>query len=171
MPDNARMESGVATGWSDFFVASAGAASALAGLVFVSLSINLERIIKLPGVSGRAAETLMLLAGSLSAALITLIPQLSPVQLGLALCVVVLPTWIAPMVIQRRAVRHHVYPNRWSAVRRTLLHQTATLPGVLAALSLCNLLPGGIAWLAVGVIASILVAVVNAWVLLVEIVR
>ena len=33
-------------GWHDFFVAQAGAAVAFAGLVLVSISINLERIIK-----------------------------------------------------------------------------------------------------------------------------
>ena len=52
----------ISDGWSNFLVAVAGAAGALAGRVFVSLSINLARILALPGVTGRAAETLILLA-------------------------------------------------------------------------------------------------------------
>jgi len=62
----------VLTTWSEFLVAIAGASSALTGLVFVALSINLARIIELPGVSGRAAETLIVLAGALIGSLAAL---------------------------------------------------------------------------------------------------
>ena len=43
-----------ASQWTDLFVASAGASAALAGLVFVAVSINVDRILKLEGVPGRA---------------------------------------------------------------------------------------------------------------------
>ena len=75
------------------------------------------------------------------------------------------------MVIQTRAVRAHAYRSPWPIVLRVVLHQAATLPGIVAGASLCGLLPGGVGWFAVGVLASILVAMVNAWVLLVEILR
>ena len=35
--------------WSNLFVAAAGASAALAGLVFVAVSINIERILKFEG--------------------------------------------------------------------------------------------------------------------------
>jgi hypothetical protein len=165
------VESTVVTGWSEFLVAAAGAAGALAGLVFVTLSINLARIIELPGVSGRAAETIILLAGALAGTLVGLVPHLSSGQLGAVLLVVTLPTWLGPIVIQARSVRDHAYHRPWLAVLRALLHQLATLPGVLSGASLCGLLPGGIAWFAFAVVASMLVAMFNAWVLLVEILR
>ncbi len=69
--------------WKDFFVAISGAAAALAGLLFVALSINLTRIIN-RGIVDRAAETLILLASVLTVGLLGLIPQ-SPVAFGFEL--------------------------------------------------------------------------------------
>jgi hypothetical protein len=165
------MESSAIADWSGFFAAAAGAAGALAGLVFVSLSINLARIIELPGVSGRAAETLILLAATLAGALLVLIPHLSSESLGVTLLVIALPTWLGPVIIQARSIRAHTFQRPSLALLRAVLHQVATLPGVLSGLSLCGLFPGGIAWLASGVIACMLVAMFNAWILLVEILR
>ncbi len=48
-------------GWDNYFVAQAGAAAAFAGLVLVSVSINLDKIIKGPGLVGRSAELLIVL--------------------------------------------------------------------------------------------------------------
>jgi hypothetical protein len=51
--------------WGDFFVAQAGAAVALAGLVFVGVSINLDKIIAIPSLPGRALEAMVLLVAVL----------------------------------------------------------------------------------------------------------
>jgi len=158
-------------GWTDFLVASAGAIGTLAGLVFVSLSINLARIIELRGVSGRAGETLLLLTGTLAGVLTMLIPHLTVREHGLILCATAVPTWLLPNLIQVRSVRERTYYRAVHAVIRGVLHQAATLPGVIAGISLCGYLPGGLDWFAVGVIVSMLVAMFNAWVLLVEILR
>jgi len=165
------MEASAVAGWSDFFVAAAGAAGALAGLVFVTLSINLARIIELAGVSGRAAETIIVLAGALAGSLVALVPHVSAAQLGAALLVVTIPTWLLPMVIQARSVRARTYYRGPLVTVRILLHQVATFPGVLAGLALCGIVPGGIGWFAAAAIASMLIAMFNAWVLLVEILR
>ncbi|MBE7158574.1 MAG: hypothetical protein INR62_09115 [Rhodospirillales bacterium] len=159
------------TAWSNFLVAIAGASAALVGLVFVALSINLARIIELPGVTGRAAETIILLVGVLAGALTLLIPTWSGLQHGAALLAIALPTWLVPVRLQVRLVHSRTYHRLWQAYVRALLHQAAALPGVFAAATLCAGWTGSMNWFAVGAVLSMLTAIFSAWILLVEIVR
>ena len=157
--------------WTDFLVAGAGATSALAGLVFVALSINLARILELPGVPARAGETILILASGLIGSLIALIPNLEPARLGLAFMVLWLPTWGIPTAVQIRALRLHRYYRLRLAWYRFALHQIATIPLLLAGLSLNGYLPGGLMWFAAALVAFLIVSLFSAWVLLVEILR
>ncbi|HEX7169325.1 MAG TPA: hypothetical protein VF206_00740, partial [Rubrobacter sp.] len=62
--------------WHEFFLAQAGAAGVLTGLVFVGVSINLEKIVSDPnsGLPGRAAEALILLVAVLTTSTLLLVP-------------------------------------------------------------------------------------------------
>jgi hypothetical protein len=155
--------------WSDFLVATAGTAGALAGLLFVALSINLARILELPGISGRAGETILLLAVVLVGALFALVPQLPAARLGWMFLLLWLLAWAEPTLRQLRELRRPQY--RTYTVQRLVLYQLATLPLLLAGLSLHGYLAGGLQWFALAVVLSIAVALLNAWVLLVEILR
>jgi hypothetical protein len=165
------MEAGVIAGWKDFLIAAAGAAGALAGLVFVALSINLKEILSMPGVPGRAGETVILLAAALIGALVALIPGQPPPVLGLLLLAVGLPAWAVPTILQLRGFFTRDYYTVGNQIFRMALYQVATLPVLLAGLSLRGYLAGGLNWLAAFVILSLFVALFNAWVLLVEILR
>lgn len=165
------MEAGVVAGWNDFLIAAASALGALAGLVFVALSINLSRIIEIPGVVSRAAETVILLAGGLIGSLIALVPGLSREQLGFLLLLVWLPVWGVPSFSQFKEIAGRKYMRPMFAATRVTLHQTAAIPLLVASLALEGYVPGGLRWLAAALILSMVAALVNAWVLLVEILR
>lgn len=64
----------ILTPWSDYFVAQAGAAGALTGLIFVALSFNFDQIISDEVWLGRAGTGLILLAQPIAYALVCLWP-------------------------------------------------------------------------------------------------
>lgn len=156
--------------WSDLFVAAAGAGAALAGLVFVAVSINLERILGSPGLPGRALETVVLLVGVVLVSVVSLIPGQSHVALGAELLAVGLT--VGAIVIRQPVVFAvaDAPPPAWVA-SRWAIRIAGTAPFVLGGLSVMLEAGGGLYWIGAGVVLAIAGAVANAWVLLVEILR
>ena len=157
--------------WSDLFVAVAGASAALLGLLFVAVSINLERILSYKGLPERALETLLLLLGVLVVSILGLMPGQSHVALGLELLGTA--AIVATIVLRLPAARAEETgrePTRWR-VSRLGLRLLGTLPLLIGALSVLFEAGGGLYWIAAGIVLAIIGAVANAWVLLVEILR
>jgi hypothetical protein len=157
-------------GWADFFVAEVGASAALAGFVIVAISINLSRIIAYPWLPGRAAETLVAPTGVLIVSSYMLVPGQPVPQLGFELIAAGLAMWLMPVVIQSRTWRATDLPRR-SLVVRFVLTQLSALPIVAAGVLLWNGAASAVYWMVPGIIASLIATVINAWVLLVEILR
>jgi len=80
-----------------------------------------------------------------------------------------LPAWGLPTALQIKDLLRRQYLGYNTL--RFVLYQAATLPLLLAGLSLRGYLDGGLNWFALAVVLSITVALLNAWVLLVEILR
>jgi modulator of FtsH protease len=158
-------------GWENFFVASAGAAAALAGLLFVVLSINLTQILKGPGFAARAGETFIPLAVTLIISLLALIPGHAIKAFGVELIVIGGSVWLASTSIQIRAIRARHFLKVWHFVFRLLVNQPANLAIVVTGLSLVLNFPGGLYWLVPGIVLAFTGAMANAWILLVEILR
>jgi len=156
-------------GWSNFFVAEVGAAAALTGLLFVAVSINLAKILALEHLPGRAGETLLLLAGVLAVATCGLVPGQSRLVFGCEVVAASAVVWGASVKTQVRAYRY-VEARQW-LLARVLWVQAATLPFLVGGALLIAGHDSGLYWLVAGVLASFGAAILNAWVLLVEILR
>jgi hypothetical protein len=74
-------------------------------------------------------------------------------------------------VIHVRAARGRVGPSHPVLVGRVVMAQVAVLPFLVAGFSLLLRAGGGLYWLVPGVVLCLVVAVLNAWVLLIEILR
>jgi hypothetical protein len=159
------------TGWENFFIASAGAAAAIAGLLFVALSINLSRILSIPGLAGRAGETFIPLGVVLIISLHGLVPAESIRTFAVELTVVGGASWLFVTGMEYRAFRARHFLRFFHLTTRIGINQPATLTVPLAGLSILCGFPGGLYWLVPAVGFSFAGALVNAWVLLVEILR
>ena len=155
--------------WSDFFVATAGATAALTGLLFVAVSINLERILSIPGLPDRALSALLLLLGALLVAVFGLAPGQGDGVVGAEVAVIT----ALGIAIQVRLI------GRIQAARREEAHLggivafvfLGTVPFLVGGLSLAEGSSGGLYWVLAGTVGAIAGSVANAWVLLVEVLR
>ena len=118
-------------------------------------AINLAKIIEFPGVASRAAETIVLLAGSLVATLMLLVPQDSRAVAGVMVLAIVIPMAFGPAIVQLAQLHKGTYYKLRLAWARITLHRISTLPFVLAGLSLLGVIPGGLLWFALGVALGI----------------
>jgi hypothetical protein len=148
-----------------------GAAAALAGLLFVAVSINLRNILDgatmLPT---RAAETLAMLLFVVVSSALALVPQ-DVELLGAEILVIVIPLAAITLRNQLRYKRQNPdSPVMWS-VSRVTASGLALLPGLLAGISLAAHWGGGPYWLVPASLLGVVGAVYSARVLLVEIVR
>lgn len=139
----------------------------------MAVSINLPRILQFAGLPERALETLLLLLGVLIVSVIGLAPEQSRTALGVELLVEAVAVTVVIGVLAVRGIilaSSQGQPWTWS-VSRTSLLVPGTLPFVVGAVSLLAGAGGGLYWTFAGIVGALACAVVNAWVLLVEIQR
>jgi len=157
--------------WTDFGVGVAGASAALAGLVFVAVSINLSKILEYRNLPGRAALTLILFVTPLIVGILLLVPGQPGAALGGELIFVGVVIGGFELLTNQRAGRSDKETKlTWVLVR--FLPPIVSCGGVaLAGVTLLAQAGGGLYWLVPSVLAAFVFGLVNAWVLLVEIQR
>jgi hypothetical protein len=156
--------------WHDMFVAMAGAAAALTGLIFVAVSINLERVLKYPALPPRAVETLSVLIGLLVLSVFVLIPGQSLAALGVEMLVLGLAMGAALLVKRIRIPRAPGQPLAWTLTPVAVI-LVGSLPMAAAGISVLVRGGGGLYWLVPELILGFAGSVFNGWILLVEIHR
>lgn len=157
--------------WANFALAVAAAAATLAGLLFVVLSINLQRILSFPHLPGRAAQTLILFATPLIVGLFLVVPGQPRAVVGWELLLTGIAIGSSQLVIDARTPRSdEEKPLTWLSGRIFPVIASCGCLAIAGATLLADT-AGGLYWLVPSVLAAIIFGLVNAWVLLVEILR
>jgi hypothetical protein len=159
----------VMPGWDNFFVAEAGASAALAGLLFVAVSINLTRVLLFPQLPTRAAETLVSLFSVLVTSTFALVPGQTEAVYGVEVGATGFFVWVVQSVALSRT--HTLDREYGSFGARVLTNQVPQLPFVVAGVLLVAGHSRGMYWIVPGILLSFAAGIFGAWVLLIEIQR
>lgn len=161
--------------WHELFIASAGAAAALSGLLFVAVSINLgailaeEERIGSTYLTGRALESLVALLIVLAISIVGLDPAISRVGFAAFLFLCAGLSAISPVRAVTAYRNSGVKPVAFDL--RLALALLLVAAYAVAAATLLAQGGGGLHWLPLGFIVGIGIAASNAWILLVEVLR
>ncbi|MBX3083232.1 MAG: hypothetical protein KF716_16490 [Anaerolineae bacterium] len=158
-------------GWSSFFFAQVGASAALTGLLFVGVSINLNKILSTKALPNRALQALVFLLTVLVVSSLLLVPQQGQSVIGGEVLTAGVVMWAVVLIIDIRTRRTIDAAFRREISTNIALNQITALPYVIAGVSILVWGSGGIYWLVPAVLLSIIKAMMDAWVLLIEINR
>ena len=157
--------------WFNFLLAEVGASATLTGLIFVGVSINLSKILAEPQLPNRAFEALFLLLDVLLVCSLLLVPGQSLALAGIELLVLQLLVWYVVVRLDISSWRKTEPQYRGNYQQMILVNQVDMLLYVLAAGFLLFNGIAGLYWLVPAVLLSFVKALIDAWVLLVEINR
>ncbi len=161
-----RVESGLEA-WSEFGVAIAGATAALAGLIIVAISVNVEIIVASRALPSRAAAAIGVLVLACIAGCLMLIPGTPTWLYGVEVLIGTAIAWVLAAFALVR-LREDKYGSR--AVKGLLV----VVPAIVFAVGGILLVGGaaaGMPVIAFACIASVIAAVIVSWVTLIEVRR
>ena len=163
--------SDLTAGWDNFFIATAGAAGALVGLVVVAISVNIRRIIEYSTLPSRAAAAVGSLVLLLVVACFSLFPQQGDVAFGIeilgAAAIALVQQCIMVARLLQQVPRRPAFENAYKIV----LGFGQVAPFIPGGILIAAGSPAGMYWVAAGFVAVFITSMITVWVLLVEIQR
>ncbi|UYN93548.1 MAG: hypothetical protein KIT25_15990 [Enhydrobacter sp.] len=159
-------------GWDNFFLGQVGASAALAGLLFVAVSLNASRILALPMLPDRALAALSLLLAILVVSSLMLIPGQPWNIVGAGMLAVGVGLSALGIALALRSRGDIGSAGRAKTTTNFVLFAAAVLPYAAGGLAMLAGAEGaGVYFVATAIVLSFIKAVLDAWVLLIEINR
>jgi modulator of FtsH protease len=158
-------------GWNDFFVATAGAAAALTGLIFVGVSISLTKILSISGLPNRALLSILLLLTILIFSGLFLVPGQSSNSVGIEILSIGFIIWITISKLDINIYKNRQKEFRHHYILHMFINQISLIPYLICGIVILTIGENGMYWIVPAIIFSFIKAVLDAWVLLIEIHR
>jgi hypothetical protein len=157
--------------WTTLFGTTSGVAATLCGFIAVALSVNLKSILASSQLVIRAGELLFRQFGSLIVSLLMLLPDGWSTCRSATLLIVTALLWFASTVMEAKSRPSSDVAPTHVTYLRLVWGQIVAVLLFAGALGVFFGQPSGALFIALGVIASFLLAVAGAWTLLIEILR
>jgi modulator of FtsH protease len=157
--------------WDSFFVAETAAAAALLGLLFVAISISLKQVLEAGGLPDRALGALLILLAILVIGLLLAMPDQTLAFLGTETASVSVVAGVIGVVLGLRGLRQAEKQFRGNFTWNILGSVGALLPILIGGVVLIGGGEVGFYFIGVGMCLSIVKAVSEGWIFLVEINR
>jgi modulator of FtsH protease len=157
--------------WAALFGAEISASAALTGLIFVAVSINLARILEFPALPPRVLKAVLMLVYVLVVSTLILVPGQPHWALGIELIGLGLGVGLSIVLIDLQAWRLTDLEYRAFNVAMISLTALAGVTTIVSGATLIAMQGGGLYWLVPAILVAFSAALIDAWVLLIEIVR
>ena len=159
--------------WSNYFLATAGAAATLTGLIFIGLSINLQKLLMITQSAppSRALGSLLQLTNILLISSLCLAPKQPMPYIGAEILVLSIAVWLLNTKLDVKTYRHVVKRYKLPYYKSLFLTQLAVLPFIISGAMLCSGSENGTYFLLPGISLSFVKCLVDSWFLLVEVNR
>ena len=157
--------------WHDFFVATAGAAAALAGLIFVAISISLNRVLEFEALPYKAVISLLMLMAILVVSIVGLVPIQTAKILGWEISAVGFAILFLTIRASLKVFSLTEKEYKQQQLGNIVIDQLCIWPYLLGGIHILLAGEAGLYWVVPAIILSFIKSVFNAWVLLIEIHR